>query len=362
MIESRQIKNIFAYQTLENDLRQMIFRNELQYDSAITPETELAQQYNIGRNTVRKALSNLEKEGLIRKVHGRGTFVIHPDERPVHAPAKLKITLVIPEDKSTLAGNFYDRNFVAGVREHIFMSNTEITVANPAELSFKSLYSSFGSGALNGIIWERPAKETFPLIEKLRDEKVPQVTISRSIPGIPGVFFDVDRSIQETIKFLTKIGHRNIAFIDVERNYPIFINRQRTFLEMLRKMGHECPEKYLCRFARPGNYDEKLDQIPPVTAIIASSFIIDHLYSWFERKGLNVPEDISLIALSAENSIELKNHPEMSAIIDPRREIGKVAMEMLEGIIAGMDVSIAPRKIRGELIMRKSCISPVSKL
>jgi DNA-binding LacI/PurR family transcriptional regulator len=362
MIKSRQIKNVFAYQTLENELRQMILRNELQYDRAITPETELAQQYNIGRNTARKALSNLEKEGLIRKIHGRGTFVIHPDQRPGEARVKLEITLVIPEDKSTLSGNFYDRNLVAGVREHIFMSNTDLTVTNPAALSFKSLYSSFSSGNLNGIIWERPSKEIFPLIEKLRDKKVPQVTISRSIPSIPSVFFDVDRSIQETIKFLTKIGHRNIAFIDLNQNYPIFINRQRTFLEMLRKMGNECPEKYLCLFAKPVNYDEKLDLIPPVTAIIASSFIIDHLYSWFDRKGFNVPEDVSLIALSAENSIELKNHPEMSAIIDPRREIGKVAMEMLEEIISGQEVSIAPRKIRGELIMRKSCISPFSKL
>ncbi len=336
----------------------MILGNELQHGSAITPETELAQQYNIGRNTARKALFNLEKEGLIRKVHGRGTFVIPPEERPVHAPAKLKIKLVIPEDKSTLSGNSYDRNLVSGVMEHIFMSNTEIDLANPAALSFKSLYSSFSSGETNGIIWERPAKEIFPLIEELRDKKVPQVTISRSIAGIPSIFFDVDRSIQETIKFLTKIGHRDIAFIDVERDYPIYINRQRTFLEMLKRMGHEHPEKYLCLFARPENYDEKLDRIPPVTAIIASRFIIDHLYSWVERKGLNVPEDISLIALSAENSIEFKNHPEMSAIIDPRREIGKVAMETLEGIISGMEVSIAPRKIRGELIMRKSCISP----
>lgn len=362
MIKSRQVENISAYQKLENDLRSMILRNELQYDCAITTETELAQQYNISRNTARKALSNLEKEGLLRKVQGRGTFVIPPDERSPEASVKVKITLAIPEDKSTLTGNFYDRNLVSGCREHAFTSNTELVLARPEELSYKNLYSRFSTGKLNGIIWERPAEETFSLIEKLSEKKVPQVTISRSIAGIPSIFFDVDRSIQETIEFLMKIGHRNIAFIDMERSYPIFVNRQRTFLDMLRKMGHVNPEKYLCLFAKPVNYDEKLNLIPPVTAIIASSFIIDHLYSWFERKGFNVPRDISLIAISSENSIELKNHPEMSAIIDPRREIGNVAMETLEEIISGRGASIAPRKIRGELVIRKSCISPVLSL
>lgn len=359
MIESRQLKNLSASKSLEDDLRRMIIRNELQPDCAITPETELAKLYKISRNTARKALANLENEGLLRKVQGRGTFVVPPHERPADSPANLGITVAISDYRSMHPGNTYDRNLISGCLEYAFHASMELSFTDPDELSYEKLCDDFNSGRINGIIWERPAKEFFPLIEALREKSVPQVTISRSISGVPSLFFDADRSIQETVEFLTNIGHYNIAFIDLARDYSIFINRQRTFADILRRIGHKNPEKYLCLPPFGSKYVEDFDKLPPVTAIMAASFAIDEVYSWLEQKGLRVPQDISLISLSSENSRELESHSELSAILDPRREIGLTAMEIIDDLIAGKQVSSAPKKIRGELLIRKSCVSPL---
>ena len=70
-----------AYSDLENDLRQDIMANRLAGGETIPTEKELMESYGIGRNTVRRALANLVEEGLLRKVHGCGTFVIPPEER-----------------------------------------------------------------------------------------------------------------------------------------------------------------------------------------------------------------------------------------------------------------------------------------
>ena len=359
MIESRQLKNLSASKSLEDDLRRMIIRNELQPDCAITPETELAKLYKISRNTARKALANLENEGLLRKVQGRGTFVVPPDERPANAPASLKITVAISDYNNILASNTYDRNLIAGCLEYAFHSNMELTFVDTTDISPEKLVADFDSGNIEGIIWERPSKENFPIIEKIQIKKIPQVMISRSMAGVPSIFFDVDRSIQETVEFLADIGHYNIAFIDLARDYPIFINRQRTFADILRRIGHKNPEKYLCLPPFASKYVEDFDKLPPVTAIIAASFAIDEVYSWLEQKGLCVPQDISLISLSSENSKELESHSELSAILDPRREIGVTAMETIDDLIAGREVSSAPRRIRGKLLIRKSCVSPL---
>lgn len=44
----------------------------------LPPENEMAKNFSVSRVTIRRALDDLEKEGLILRIHGKGTFV-NPD-------------------------------------------------------------------------------------------------------------------------------------------------------------------------------------------------------------------------------------------------------------------------------------------
>ena len=70
-----------AYEKLEQDIRRLIYTRKLLPKQKIKSETLLALNYKISRSTVRKALKNIESEGLIRKVRGSGTFVTEEKER-----------------------------------------------------------------------------------------------------------------------------------------------------------------------------------------------------------------------------------------------------------------------------------------
>ena len=49
-------------------------------DSQLPPEMDLAQEFNVSRATIRRAMDLLVERGLIYKRHGIGTFVAHPPD------------------------------------------------------------------------------------------------------------------------------------------------------------------------------------------------------------------------------------------------------------------------------------------
>lgn len=56
-------------------LRDQIFRGVFRAGSVIPKEDELCSQFGVSRITVRRALADLEAQGLVLKRQGRGTFV-----------------------------------------------------------------------------------------------------------------------------------------------------------------------------------------------------------------------------------------------------------------------------------------------
>ncbi|MET8008284.1 GntR family transcriptional regulator [Nonomuraea glycinis] len=65
----------YRYQQIAASLREQIERGTLAPGSALPSEAELRRRFSASRNTVRQALSVLERDGLIVAEHGRGRFV-----------------------------------------------------------------------------------------------------------------------------------------------------------------------------------------------------------------------------------------------------------------------------------------------
>ncbi len=67
-----------AYYQLAQILREKIMGGELRPGDRIPSEEELGTEYGLSRMTVRRAISTLSEEGLLRGERGRGTFVVEP--------------------------------------------------------------------------------------------------------------------------------------------------------------------------------------------------------------------------------------------------------------------------------------------
>lgn len=66
------------YGQIRNALRARILDGSYAPGSQVPSESALGQAFSASRITVRQALSDLQKEGLIYKVHGKGSFVSRP--------------------------------------------------------------------------------------------------------------------------------------------------------------------------------------------------------------------------------------------------------------------------------------------
>lgn len=67
------------YQALSDALLEQIQQGELAVNARIPSESELCELYGVGRNTVRHAIADLVGQGVLKTIHGVGTFVV--DER-----------------------------------------------------------------------------------------------------------------------------------------------------------------------------------------------------------------------------------------------------------------------------------------
>lgn len=77
------------YRKLRQTLEEAIRSGKLGHGDALPAERDLADYANVSRVTVRKAVDDLVKDGLLTRKHGSGTFVVKPLSRVEQPLTKL---------------------------------------------------------------------------------------------------------------------------------------------------------------------------------------------------------------------------------------------------------------------------------
>ncbi len=74
--ENRKLKRPqFLYQAVQDEVKAFIIEQALVPGDALPPETELAEQLGVSRNSVREAIKSLETLGIVEARTGAGLFV-----------------------------------------------------------------------------------------------------------------------------------------------------------------------------------------------------------------------------------------------------------------------------------------------
>ena len=120
VIDLRNPKPI--YEQIKDNIKQLIVSGALKQDEKLPSVRELAQLSSINPNTIQKSLRDLEAEGFIYTVTGRGNFVA---SSPRHQnPGKVE------ELKSTVRQTVGELYFLGVSREEIDAVIDEIQYSN----------------------------------------------------------------------------------------------------------------------------------------------------------------------------------------------------------------------------------------
>lgn len=312
-----------VYTVLEKDLRKEILNGNLKERKAIRPECDLASEYGISRNSVRKALDNLMQEGLLYRIQGSGTFVVPAERRNFYANSTIKqlksrqilfLMLESSISKTCFAGevNNYEAVYDGLSRAlhphgyNLLFAHVGLDWQPPECLLGDDICGILFHGKMPFEFWEKYIKQH------------PNVGLQYDDPSFETSWVKIDnfkRSYQ-ALAYLKKLGHRRIGFISNECEMQLPAERFAGYLSSLQKLNLPYNSSWAINWQRPFENGvltnetiqespqntwlmERLQEIfhskdhPTAFICLDDGRVLQFMHT-LTQLGLKVPEDISL--------------------------------------------------------------------
>ncbi|MEK6796454.1 MAG: GntR family transcriptional regulator [Spirochaetota bacterium] len=323
-------------------------------DGRIESEGKLVEVLGVSRSTVREGLSELEYEGVIDIVHGKGTFVCT-------AQTRIKtVSYVFSRVESESYDNPYYGGVFAGVEEEAKRIGAAIE------------YRSYGrkellAGAADSHRFENPTVlvSYFPraVIERAIASGVPFAAVDNLHEGLsfPTVVSEGVAAAYEAVSHLISLGHRKIAH--VTGNMMEYSGKERLlgYKKALAAAGIAIDAALIIEgdFTWDAGYRAGEELAARKSEFTAAYFAGDTMaiaaMQYLMKQGVRVPEDVSIVGT---DDIPAASQP-MYSLTTMRLDtcaMGRSAMSLLADQCAGKREAPVMRVPRS-LIVRSSAMS-----
>ena len=314
------------YLTIYNHLKDQIMTGELKSNEQLPTEFQLAKTYGVSRITSKRALTELESQGLIYRKQGSGSFV-QPHEQP--APNR-QFLLVLPFPTNAGLGD-YASGVSAAAAAHQYQAVTMDTTSF-TQLSMTELRRNYA-----GVIYlPQDLYQETELIYQLKLEGIPVVVLDKTLPelGLPIVTADNFNGGQLATQHLIDLGHQQILFY-AQRNHVLPSSVYERYFGYLQTMhqAHLSPVSML-------NDLPQLNQLTPeewlayindhaITAILVENDLIAiKLMNHLRTVDPQIWQRLSIVGFDNIQAASL-TYPSLTTIAQDFKGMGKKAVELL---------------------------------
>lgn len=321
---------------------------------AIPSENYICEQGGISRSTVRQAFHELENEGLLYRVKGKGTFLADLKTSKKSARNEL-FGLVIPTIRRSLYPSLtqgFDDS-LSSDRYQTLICQTNNDVDRQGNIVLRLLHKG-----IDGIAMVPTTDNLTPAfhIQHLLDNNTPIVLCHRPVDDVevPVLYWDRQEVGRMAGKILLEHHHKRIAYYGLYR-YDVTEAHVKGLREILSQSGVELPNSRII-FGSPDespDQDSSREQMlshfiseqKPTAVFCNDDDEAERLYWAANNMGLSVPGDISIIGFGDCHRGTFTRKFLSSIVIDEYK-LGQKAAQVLCAIKSGQLNMRDPEKIR----------------
>jgi DNA-binding LacI/PurR family transcriptional regulator len=326
-----------AYAFIKREIKNQIESGEITEGDSIPSELELARIYGVSRNPTRQALRDLELEGYVLRMPGRGTFVapVTQRQRLFSVNGWRTLALACPELESHYTRAVI-RGFVQRATEQGFHTMVYfVRFSNEAEFEF--LADIRNSGIEGVAFWLQHATErTLGLLEKFKHSSFPFVQIDRHVRGLEAdavVTNNEDVGYQLTMELIRR-GHRNIGMATVQLDNTTAQDRFAGYRRALAESQLEFSEELIGMFDSEKNgVEERINRIManrgrPTAFFCTNDGCALKLIDALTDLGYSVPQHVELATVDDDQLAGALDFPVITAS-QAGREMGRESANIL---------------------------------
>ena len=369
------------YQKVYDYLLEGIRSGKFTTEERLPSEKELADEFRVSRITSKRALELLATNGIIKRMPGKGSFLIGENG----SAAGIEDAVETKTRKNTMIGvvvagfsESYGTNLLSGIELEASLSGSYIIPkrSHGKQNMEEDIIDELMDIGVDGIIIMPVHGEHYNRkIIKLVLDKFPIVLLDRNLKGIPTAFVGSDNvaAAKKMTDYLLEQGHRNISFLSVPpENTSTIEDRIKGFIRSHADHGIQIDEsQWLLNIAgtlpekkAPDHIAEDIVKIrqlivanPSVTCLFAAEYNIALIALEAVRSlGYSVPEDISVVCFDGPRS--MFNDYFFTHARQDETKMGQLAVKLLldalEGSVKGEQIYLDTELVYGKSVKKNT--------
>jgi DNA-binding LacI/PurR family transcriptional regulator len=352
------------YKRIYQKLREVLADGTYSEGHKLPSENELVESFGASRPTVRRALAQLESEGLIQRRMGSGTVVAQQNHRK-----SLVFGLLIPE----LGMTEIFEPICQGISQaqvggqHDLLWGPTFSQAGSEEAQAQLLCEYYIDRKVSGVFFA-PMEHfaggdevNLSITRALDEAQIPVILLDRDVALFPArskydvVGIDNVRAGYMLAEHLLLTGSRRIAFLARPHSAHTVDARIAGYQTALR--DHLGPEaQALAKWTEPGDVAavrEFLDKAQPDAILCANDYTAAQLLTTLNELNVQVPSQIRVAGVDDVKYASLLQTP-LTTIHQPCQDLGATALFAMLNRIANPSASSRDFLVDFQLVVRKS--------
>ena len=345
-----------SWKAIADEISRRIGAGELEIGTRIPSGDEIAQDWGVTRHTAHRAISELQRQGLVVRQRRWGTVVAPPQKGKVASRVMLLVDILAPQT------NFPSSDLIKGIHTRLGEDVQLMIASSNGDWQQEARQIKKLAGDVDGLLlWPTAAPQNTPLIRQLVDDGYPLVILDRVPEGVRvnSVVSDNESVTLHAIRLLEERGHRRIGFFSFDKpSFSSVTERHSAYKKALEEVGISDPTQYTRWFLNELNnrpqhfYQAVRDALFTLTnqpeRISALFCVQDSLASFAiqacEELGISIPENLELVTFNDWPPLMLRIPWSVHRIVQRTYEIGVLAADLLLKQIA--DPAREPEALR----------------